>query len=235
MTNIHLNPDAEITDKSVYGSGFIWRPKIVKTFDYEKVKQNYSLENSHLFILCGVSTAGKDTLLHKALGKVPNVINVPRVTSRPKRPGEIDGVHYFFGIEESIIWSTYADNTYGVPSRIFSLLSEKKKVVTTNGLVYAPTLKDMFEKLGVKVTILYILPGKISDSLENLKQTVVERLFLRDEQDERAKSAIRELTNVIQYKEYLQKIGTIFIENEPNDVGYSPKALDQLVNLLSAE
>lgn len=234
MTNIQLNPQAEITDDPVYNSHFLWRPEVVKTLDYEKIKQQYDFSGTHLFILCGVSTAGKDTLLHEVLKTTEDITLVPRATSRVPRTGEVDGVHYFFGIEDCLLWSTYAENIYGVPSKILPILSEKKKVITSNGIVYAPTMKDIFERLGVTVTILYIIPGKLTDSLEDLQKVVMERLSLRDAQDERAKSISNELQQVMQHKDYLEKLETVFIENEQNPLGYSKEAIHKLQVVLSS-
>ena len=231
MNNIYLNPDAEITDEQMYPSGFMWRPKILETLDYENLRQKYNLVGTHLILLSGVSTAGKDTLLKKALEKVRTIAIVPRATSRAPRPGEIDGVDYFFDITDSLLWSSYGGNIYAVPTKLFDILSEKRKVVMTNGLVYLPVLKTIFEKLGVTVTLINIIPGKLTDGLEQLQETITGRLTLRDEKDQRVRSVRNELKNIVTYREYLEKLGVIFIENTPNSLGYSPEALEKLIEL----
>lgn len=49
-----------------------------------------------LFILSGPSGVGKDTVLRHALPKLGTIRTSISVTTRPPRPGEQDGVDYFF-------------------------------------------------------------------------------------------------------------------------------------------
>lgn len=227
-----FNPDAEIIEKSIFDSGFRWRPNIVNLLNYTNIKHTYTLEGTHLYILCGVSTSGKDTLLAKALEGNKNISIIPRATSRSPRPGEIDGVSYFFNVIDALLWSTYANNIYAVPLKIFSILSEYRKAAIINGIVYAPTLKDIFEKLGAKVTILYVLPGEITDGADYLINIIAKRLSIRDTKDERLRSISNELHKVLENKEYLEKLGTIFIENTPQAIGFSKEALEKLIKIL---
>lgn len=49
-----------------------------------------------LFIVSGPSGAGKGTLVRALLDRVPGIWLSVSATTRPPRPGEIDGVHYVF-------------------------------------------------------------------------------------------------------------------------------------------
>ncbi len=77
------------------------------------------------FIISGPSGVGKDTVLEHLRLSYPDAVYVVTATSRPKRPGEIEGVHYHFiernefekqiedgeFIENAIVYN----NLYGVP------------------------------------------------------------------------------------------------------------------------
>jgi guanylate kinase len=50
----------------------------------------------HLFIISGPSGAGKGTLVKELLRRVPDLWVSVSATTRAPRPGELEGVHYFF-------------------------------------------------------------------------------------------------------------------------------------------
>lgn len=79
----------------------------------------------NLFIVSGPSGAGKGTLVKELLRRVPDVwVSVSATTRRP-RPGEEEGVHYFFvsqaGFDEMqandglLEWAEVHGNRYGTP------------------------------------------------------------------------------------------------------------------------
>lgn len=49
-----------------------------------------------VFVITGTSGAGKGTLVRELLRRVPEVALAVSATTRPQRPGEVDGVHYWF-------------------------------------------------------------------------------------------------------------------------------------------
>lgn len=49
-----------------------------------------------LLVLAGPAGSGKSTLCERMVGEVPGFSRVITTTTRPPRPGEIDGVHYHF-------------------------------------------------------------------------------------------------------------------------------------------
>ena len=77
-----------------------------------------------LAIICGPSGVGKQTVLAALEGKWPFRFAVS-ATTRPPRPGEKDGEHYFFLTEEEfdswaergllLEWERYAGRRYGTP------------------------------------------------------------------------------------------------------------------------
>ena len=49
-----------------------------------------------VFVITGQSGAGKGTLIERLLRDFPQLQLAVSATTRPRRPGEIDGVHYYF-------------------------------------------------------------------------------------------------------------------------------------------
>jgi guanylate kinase len=53
-----------------------------------------------VFVITGTSGAGKGTLVQQLLRRVPEVALAVSATTRDRRPGEADGVHYWFISDE---------------------------------------------------------------------------------------------------------------------------------------
>jgi guanylate kinase len=58
------------------------------------------MSEGHLFIISGPSGAGKGTLVKALLRRVPGLWVSVSATTRPPRPGEKDGVDYYFLTQE---------------------------------------------------------------------------------------------------------------------------------------
>src|SRR6186997_1018796 len=78
-----------------------------------------------MFILSSPSGAGKTTIARKLLEAVPGIGMSVSVTTRPMRPGEVDGRDYHFvdhatfdqmvADEEFLEWAEVFGNSYGTP------------------------------------------------------------------------------------------------------------------------
>ena len=78
-----------------------------------------------LVILSGVAGAGKDTIKKELIKRMDNVESLPSYTSRPPRPGDVEGQTYCFVskeefekmIEENAFYEydIHHNNYYGVP------------------------------------------------------------------------------------------------------------------------
>jgi len=78
-----------------------------------------------LIVLSGPSGVGKGSIVEKALQRLPQLCRSISVTTRPKRPAEIDGKDYFFRTSEQfeqmkqqgelLEWAQYLDYYYGTP------------------------------------------------------------------------------------------------------------------------
>lgn len=83
---------------------------------------------ARLTVLAGPSAVGKDTVAADVRARFPHVWLSVSATTRPPRPGEVDGVHYFFVSDdefdrmvaagELLEWAVvHGRNRYGTPRR----------------------------------------------------------------------------------------------------------------------
>lgn len=80
-----------------------------------------------LIAVSGPSGAGKGTICRKLVEKRDDVMISVSATTRAPRPGETDGVHYYFKTKEEftrmiqngdlVEWVEYCDNYYGTPKQ----------------------------------------------------------------------------------------------------------------------
>ncbi len=80
---------------------------------------------SSLIVLTGPSGVGKGTLLRSLLRRHPDLRVSVSATTRPPRPGEVEGREYYFmqrpqfealiAQSELLEWAEYAGNYYGTP------------------------------------------------------------------------------------------------------------------------
>ena len=76
-----------------------------------------------VFVVTGPSGAGKGTLIQLVLPRFPELAHAVSATTRAQRPGEEDGVHYWFldreefdrriGAGDFLEWVDYVGNRYG--------------------------------------------------------------------------------------------------------------------------
>ena len=80
-----------------------------------------------LMVVSGPSGCGKGTVLGRLLKEDPNVFYSVSATTRAPRPGEVEGVHYFFLSKEQfeekiktggmLEYANYVENYYGTPAQ----------------------------------------------------------------------------------------------------------------------
>jgi guanylate kinase len=95
-----------------------------------------------LVVVSGPSGSGKSTVIRRALAD-PSMKDVElsvSATTRPQRPGERDGIHYYFlsrdefdrsvSAGDFLEWAEYNDQRYGTPTkRVFDALTAGKSVL----------------------------------------------------------------------------------------------------------
>ena len=93
-----------------------------------------------LFVISGPSGVGKNTILNRLVEERENVRYSISATSRPIRPGEVDGVSYYFVSREQfekmiaagelLEFAEYVGNYYGTP--LAPILEATEKGVETS-------------------------------------------------------------------------------------------------------
>lgn len=98
------------------------------------------MRTGNLYIISGPSGAGKGTLVQELLGRVPDIWVSVSATTRPPRPGEVEGVHYFFKSPQEfddliahdglLEWAEVHENRYGTPvEAVRSKIAEGAQVI----------------------------------------------------------------------------------------------------------
>lgn len=131
-----------------------------------------------IIILSGPSGSGKTTLYQRALESFPQLKESISVTTRAKRPGEVDGRDYFFVSEKMFRYKIQAGhfleheqffgNYYGTPKKyVHTILNSGDSVLLCIDVKGARTVVREFPQA---VTVFIKTP-----TLEDLKQRLVRR------------------------------------------------------------
>ena len=123
-----------------------------------------------MFVLSSPSGAGKTTLSRMLIAETPALQMSVSATTRPKRPGEVDGKDYFFVDHtqfetmvtngELLEWATVFDNRYGTPrAPVERALSSGQDVLFDIDWQGTQQLRD---KSPNDVVSVFILPPSVS-------------------------------------------------------------------------
>lgn len=179
-----------------------------------------------LLVVSGPSGAGKGTVCKALMEKHPEVCMSVSATTRKPRPGEVDGVNYYFLEEakfrtmidnhEFIEWACFCQNYYGTPKKkVEDLLAEGKDVILEIEVQGAMQVKSKFPE-GV---FIFVMPP----SLEELRNRLLGRgTETAEVVEERLKTALWECTNIDKYN-------YILINDDVND------ATDRFAAIIEAE
>ncbi len=157
-----------------------------------------------LIVVSGPSGAGKSSLIREALEAVPELAYSVSATTRPPRPGEVDGEHYVFLsreeferlIEEGkfLEWAPYSGNLYGtLEGKVQEMLDAGRSVILEIELqgarqvrqkrpdavmvfVRAPSLEETRRRLSGRAT-------ETAEAMETRLATAVGEVAARDEFD----------------------------------------------------
>lgn len=157
-----------------------------------------------LIVVSGPSGAGKSSLIREALEAVPELAYSVSATTRPARPGEVDGEHYVFLTREEferwigegrfLEWAQYSNNLYGtLEAKVEELLETGRSVILEIELqgarqvrekrpdaemvfVRAPSLEETRRRLSGRAT-------ETAEAMETRLATAVGEVAARDEFD----------------------------------------------------
>jgi len=156
-----------------------------------------------LVVVSGPSGCGKGTVLGKLLKEDPNVFYSVSATTRSPRPGEVDGVNYFFLTREQfeekirtggmLEYANYVGNYYGTPSQaVEDQLDAGHDVILEIEVQGAMQVKEKRPD----AVFVFILPP----SMEELRRRLVDRQTESEEVvNNRLKQAEEEMKAVPQY------------------------------------
>jgi len=133
---------------------------------------------SLLVIISSPSGGGKDSVINALLKRIPNSTRLITTTTRPKRPGNVDGKDYYFISKEDFLkkiaagdfleHNFYAENYYGSEKKHLAEAEKKYALVLTQIEVNG---KHNLDKAGTPHLAIFLLP----ESLEELGNRIRRR------------------------------------------------------------
>ncbi|MBQ8168724.1 guanylate kinase [bacterium] len=132
--------------------------------------------NKKLYVISGSSGVGKGTVLKGFLEKNPQFTLSISCTTRKPRPGEVDGVNYFFLTREEFTdcieqdkfleWAEFAGNFYGTKKKyINQCLEEGKNIILEIDTKGALQVKKRMPE----AVLIFICPPSFEDLEKRLR------------------------------------------------------------------
>ncbi|NLY56437.1 MAG: guanylate kinase [Firmicutes bacterium] len=156
-----------------------------------------------LIVLSGPSGVGKNTVLNQVLRQIPGLSYSISATTRKPRPGEVDGVHYFFCDQEHFAdlikqgrlleWAEFCGNKYGTPRDFV-----EEKLSSGNDVILDVDIQGAAQiaKSMPQAVKIFLLPP----SLEALRERIIARGAETEQEIERRLCAARqEIQRIVDY------------------------------------
>ena len=185
-------------------------------------------KTGELIIISGTTCAGKDTVVKKLLSINNNITKSTSYTSRPIRPGEKEGINYYFVTPEEFEKKIDNDDFleyakvqygayYGTPKKeVIDILNSGKDVILVIDVQGAKIIKEKFPE----TLLIFIL----APSMREIKKRLLSRSTETKEQIiERFKLAYQEINEISNYNyvvvnnnldECVNKVNSIIISNK---------------------
>nr|ART36193.1 B472 [uncultured bacterium] len=130
-----------------------------------------------LFVLSSPSGAGKTTMAHRLLKAEPGMAVSVSATTRPKRPGEVDGIDYHFRTEaqfdrmveagEFLEWAHVFGNRYGTPRTAVETALRMGRDVLFD--VDWQGTQQLAQAMGDDVVSVFLLPPSMAELERRLR------------------------------------------------------------------
>lgn len=146
------------------------------------------MSKGRLFVISGASGVGKSTVLSKVMAQNPSVQFSVSATTRLPRPGEKDGVNYYFITKEQFLtmiqenafieYDAHMDNYYGTPVGQLEEKLQQGDVI----LDIEPVGAFNVRKVRPDATLIFIAPPSREELERRLRgrgDTVEEQIKLR--------------------------------------------------------
>lgn len=187
--------------------------------------------HGRLIVLCGPAGVGKGTVLGRVREQHPQIWLSVSATTRKPRPGEVDGVNYFFMTEQEFLAQEDAGEFletadvfglahYGTPVKpVVEHLEQNIPVILEIDIQGARSVKQRAGELGLDVVTVFIAPP----SFEELERRLVGRgTETPEQQAKRLETAKIELAAEPEFDK-------VIVNNVVDD------AANELWNLIAAE
>ena len=173
------------------------------------------MQQGKLIIFSAPSGAGKTTIVHHLLGKIPQLAFSVSATTRAKRGNEVNGRDYYFISKEEFLHriakkefvefeEVYTDNFYGtLRSEIERLWNEGKHVIFDIDVEGGLHLKKKFEEHALAV---FVQPPSLEVLVERLTSRATDSPEKLAERIEKAEKELKYVSkfDVILYNNDLQ-------------------------------
>jgi len=168
------------------------------------------MQQGKLIIFSAPSGAGKTTIVHHLLGKIPQLAFSVSATTRAKRGNEVDGKDYYFISKEEFLHriakkefiefeEVYTDNFYGtLRTEIERLWNQGKHVIFDIDVEGGLHLKKKFEEHALAV---FVQPPSLEVLIERLTSRATDSA---EKLAERIEKAEKELKYVSKFDVILQ-------------------------------
>ena len=151
-----------------------------------------------LFVLSSPSGAGKSTIARKLLASEPELSKSVSYTTRPPRPGEVDGKDYHFvdlekfremvANHEFLEWAHVFNHRYGTPKAdVFHTLSEGSDILFDIDWQGAQQLHQL---AGGDVVRVFILPPSMEELRDRLERRATDSQEIIDARMARADNEV---------------------------------------------
>ncbi len=179
-----------------------------------------------LLVVSGPSGTGKGTVCRALLEKRPDIHLSVSATTRKPRPGEVDGVSYYFMEEAAfrsmiendgfIEWACFCQNYYGTPKeKVEEQLAAGHDVILEIEVQGAMQVKSEFPE----AVFIFVVPPSLDELEKRLSGRGTEK---PDVIQERLKTALWEYSN-------MEKYNYILLNDEVD------KAVERFINIIEAE